>query len=189
VNGLETAVVHSPLATEKNFADPTPNADEKVNDKPNGNDNDEELADAGNGVIPDRPLQASPASDIFVDASSPKGEDVPAAVGLMQEKGVKEDKVDDKIDAPVPSTVELNVNGPDIPDKAKTNGEINGAHVNGVVENEKVDPNAQALEEKEIEETDRRQYVGDCTWEEKTWKELVRLREDMFWARVGGFRS
>jgi hypothetical protein len=28
-------------------------------------------------------------------------------------------------------------------------------------------------------------YVGDGTWEERTWKELTRLREDMFWARVG----
>jgi len=28
-------------------------------------------------------------------------------------------------------------------------------------------------------------YVGDGTWEERTWKELTRLREDMFWARIG----
>jgi Rab guanine nucleotide exchange factor SEC2 len=31
-------------------------------------------------------------------------------------------------------------------------------------------------------------YIGDVTWEERTWKEVVRLREDMFWARVGGLR-
>ncbi|KAF8635386.1 hypothetical protein AX15_000389 [Amanita polypyramis BW_CC] len=31
-------------------------------------------------------------------------------------------------------------------------------------------------------------YVGDATWEERTWKELVRLREDMFWARIGALR-
>ena len=31
-------------------------------------------------------------------------------------------------------------------------------------------------------------YVGDATWEERTWKEVVRLREDMFWARLGGLR-
>lgn len=30
--------------------------------------------------------------------------------------------------------------------------------------------------------------VGDSSWEERTWKELVRLREDMFWARIGGLR-
>ncbi|PCH35356.1 hypothetical protein WOLCODRAFT_139866 [Wolfiporia cocos MD-104 SS10] len=32
-------------------------------------------------------------------------------------------------------------------------------------------------------------YVGDGTWEERTWKELVRLREEMFWARIGGVRQ
>lgn len=31
-------------------------------------------------------------------------------------------------------------------------------------------------------------YVGEATWEERTWKELVRLREEMFWARIGGVR-
>lgn len=31
-------------------------------------------------------------------------------------------------------------------------------------------------------------YVGEATWEERTWKEIVRLKEDMFWARVGGWR-
>ena len=41
----------------------------------------------------------------------------------------------------------------------------------------------------ETEEMDKGQYVGDGCWEEKTWKELVRLREDMFWARLGGFRG
>jgi hypothetical protein len=31
-------------------------------------------------------------------------------------------------------------------------------------------------------------YVGDATWEERAWKELTRLREDMFYARIGGIR-
>ncbi|KAI9510324.1 proline-rich protein [Russula earlei] len=31
-------------------------------------------------------------------------------------------------------------------------------------------------------------YVSDGTWEERTWKELTRLREDMFWARLGSIR-
>lgn len=31
-------------------------------------------------------------------------------------------------------------------------------------------------------------YVGDATWEERAWKELIKLKEDMFWARVGGLR-
>ena len=47
----------------------------------------------------------------------------------------------------------------------------------------------QDSEEKKDEEEDREAYVGDVTWEERTWKELVRLREDMFWARIGAVRS
>lgn len=31
-------------------------------------------------------------------------------------------------------------------------------------------------------------YVGNSTWEERTWQELVKLREEMFWARIGGLR-
>ncbi|KAJ3777721.1 hypothetical protein FB446DRAFT_680534 [Lentinula raphanica] len=31
--------------------------------------------------------------------------------------------------------------------------------------------------------------VGDSTWEEQTWREIVRLKEVMFWARVGGMES
>lgn len=32
------------------------------------------------------------------------------------------------------------------------------------------------------------QYVGEATWEERSWKEIVRLREEMFWARIGCVR-
>lgn len=31
-------------------------------------------------------------------------------------------------------------------------------------------------------------FVSDGSWEERTWKEIVRLKEDMFWARIGGVR-
>ncbi|KAG2154193.1 uncharacterized protein EDB93DRAFT_187376 [Suillus bovinus] len=36
--------------------------------------------------------------------------------------------------------------------------------------------------------SDEEGYAGDATWEDRTWKEIVRLKEDMFWARVGGVR-
>ena len=36
---------------------------------------------------------------------------------------------------------------------------------------------------------DSKNYVSDATWEERTWKEIVRLREDMFWARIGAIRG
>jgi hypothetical protein len=32
------------------------------------------------------------------------------------------------------------------------------------------------------EGADSEVYVADTTWEERTWKELVKLKEDMFWA-------
>ena len=32
-------------------------------------------------------------------------------------------------------------------------------------------------------------FASDATWEERTWKVLVRLKEDMFWARIGGIRA
>ncbi|KAG6831410.1 hypothetical protein H0H87_005231 [Tephrocybe sp. NHM501043] len=32
-------------------------------------------------------------------------------------------------------------------------------------------------------------HVGEATWEERTWKEIVRLKEEMFWARIGGTRQ
>jgi hypothetical protein len=44
-----------------------------------------------------------------------------------------------------------------------------------------------SLESKNVGE-DGEVYIGDTTWEERTWKEVVKLREDMFWARVGGLR-
>ncbi|KAF5348442.1 hypothetical protein D9757_012786 [Collybiopsis confluens] len=32
-------------------------------------------------------------------------------------------------------------------------------------------------------------YIGSTTWEERTWKEVIRLKEGMFWARVGGVQA
>ncbi|TCD71905.1 hypothetical protein EIP91_000037 [Steccherinum ochraceum] len=40
-------------------------------------------------------------------------------------------------------------------------------------------------EEEEEEDEYQGTYVGDASWEERTWKELVRLREDMYYARIG----
>ncbi|THH06014.1 hypothetical protein EW145_g4376 [Phellinidium pouzarii] len=63
----------------------------------------------------------------------------------------------------------------------------------GSDENEKVDD---MHEKQERPREDRRgvdadspgSFVDEATWEERTWKEIVRLREDMFWARLGGLR-
>ena len=40
----------------------------------------------------------------------------------------------------------------------------------------------------EVKDEEAGAFVGETTWEERTWKEIVRLREEMFWARIGGLR-
>lgn len=205
MNGPESAIVaQAPSATEKMSvvdSTTTTKADEKVDDKPNGNNNNNGDPASSNMIVADHP---SRSPDILVvDVLGPKSnEDVQADVGevVQQKKGVKEDSKTMIALSVVPSFESTAVNMLDNnPNEAKTNinnEEINYSsnhnHVNGVVavedgegkEEEKVDSKV-ALE---TEETDKGQYVGDGSWEEKTWKELVRLREDMFWARVGGFR-
>ncbi len=47
---------------------------------------------------------------------------------------------------------------------------------------------AEPIEVEKVSELDTRMYVGIATWEERTWRELMKLREEMFWARVGGVR-
>lgn len=60
---------------------------------------------------------------------------------------------------------------------------ILGNHTNGTAGDSTV-----AVPSQTDEGADSEVYVGDTTWEERTWKELVKLKEDMFWARVGGLR-
>lgn len=85
-------------------------------------------------------------------------------------------------------------------------GPVNGGGVNGVAPlavagaKEKITPVAEESEKENISVdvnvgekgqgagVDGEVYVGEATWEERTWKELVKLREDMFWARIGGVR-
>ncbi|VDB88792.1 unnamed protein product [Peniophora sp. CBMAI 1063] len=45
-----------------------------------------------------------------------------------------------------------------------------------------------AVEEPEELAPDGTPFVRGASWEARAWKELIRLREDMFWARVGGVR-
>ena len=125
----------------------------------------------------------SPESDLYVDAPTP-GE--PMADEQAEEKAG--DDEDDKrtIVEELDSAVE----------KAVVNGVLTEEpiHVNGVQEEgEVVDAEEARLEEEEQTKKEEEKtgvtYVGDATWEEKTWKEIVRLREDMFWARMGGVRE
>lgn len=51
-----------------------------------------------------------------------------------------------------------------------------------------VDASSEVEPLESISEDESGMYVGSSTWEERTWKELVKLREEMFWARIGGLR-
>jgi hypothetical protein len=154
---------------------------------------------------------SSEGSDVFVDTPTP-GE-VEAAVGQVAEgvsgpaekadetSQAQEDDEDKAtvVDVPIgdkPAT-------PEKPSEPETGAE--DSRVPLVAERITDEPvpatedEADRVKKEEADEEDQKRrekdekykagYVGDGTWEEKTWKELVRLREDMFWARVGGFRD
>ncbi|KAF8155776.1 hypothetical protein B0H34DRAFT_798897 [Crassisporium funariophilum] len=177
-----------------------------------GGDKDEgKKADAGEPatVVPDRSTMVSPASDEFVDAAetATPGNEVEEPVispiksvaeQTSKEAEATEQAPTDVIKAPEP----LSSGG--LASKAQRQSMIGvseeekGFAAESVAEAEVAaaekyqelkDEEERRRIEKEKEEKYRYGYVGDATWEERTWKELVRLREDMFWARVGGFKD
>lgn len=50
-------------------------------------------------------------------------------------------------------------------------------------------PSVNTASTEQSSSTEGEGFASDATWEERTWKELVRLKEDMFWARIGGIRA
>lgn len=103
--------------------------------------------------------------------------DAPVAAEEVSEKP---EKSEEPAPAPAPAAVEEpHINGDAAPEP--TVAESNSGESVTVTDSE---PEKEAEKEAEKEE-DNGQYVGDATWEERTYKELVRLREDMFWARIG----
>jgi hypothetical protein len=130
--------------------------------------------------------QGSPVSDVYVDAPTPA--DAIDDERVVDEKPEEKDG-DDEDDKR--TVVEARSSVGSAAEKPAVNGTLTEepVHVNGVQES-----GDEAIEEeertrKEKEEKARVVYVGDSTWEERTWKEIVRLREDMFWARIGGVRE
>ncbi|KAJ3487796.1 hypothetical protein NLI96_g3298 [Meripilus lineatus] len=93
----------------------------------------------------------------------------------QDESVVSEKTEDEALTPPPPPAYESGPDQPEIQDIKKPIAGSEEEKENGVVD------------EPEPEQ-DNGLYVGDSTWEERTWKELVRLREEMFWARIGGLR-
>jgi len=99
--------------------------------------------------------------------------------------------------APVPASTAEAAPGPE---KNVTVGDVEGP-VNGATATAVCDPLPLSASEgdgcpsvdtastKHSSSTEGEGFASDATWEERTWKELVRLKEDMFWARIGGIRA
>ncbi|RPD61345.1 hypothetical protein L227DRAFT_524503 [Lentinus tigrinus ALCF2SS1-6] len=111
------------------------------------------------------PEQIPSAEEDPVPDAQPQSE-APAGVSEEAEEAAKEEA------APAADAKEIHVNGDVSPADAVSVPESNST----------VEPEAEAKDEERLDDG---QYVGDATWEERTYKELIRLREEMFWARIG----
>lgn len=67
----------------------------------------------------------------------------------------------------------------------KADRTVSGASVEGSSEG----PTWEMQGAKTTDKDDQAQYVGTSTWEERTWRELVRIQKDMFYARIGAVHS
>ncbi|KAF8068773.1 proline-rich protein [Lyophyllum atratum] len=156
-------------------------------------------------------------SEVFVDAETtldPVAEEKENKEASADADSKPVQKVEEKEKAEdVPSATDPGVNGAD----AKPSGKIEDTNEEAVKGDEKkVEEKEATVEEptpmspedekeksvvvaKNVKSNDdddetkaddeKEAYVGDATWEERTWKEIIRLREEMFWARVGGLRQ
>ncbi len=120
------------------------------------------------------PVTAEPESLARAEAEETPSADVPppsdASAAAVGEGSTKTEET------PAADAEESHLNGDVPPADAVSLSESNATAVVAV---------PVAEEAKDERSQDNGQYVGDSTWEERTYKELVRLREEMFWARVG----
>ena len=73
---------------------------------------------------------------------------------------------------------------PSVPDRAHTSHAENTGRSSTEME-----PFMDTSSSKQASSSDGEGFAGDTTWEERTWKEVVRLKEEMFWTRVGCMRE
>ncbi|KAI1794421.1 hypothetical protein LXA43DRAFT_1080850 [Ganoderma leucocontextum] len=132
--------------------------------------------------------ESLPTSDGPTAAPTPEPEAAPAAVPVDVLKERLDTVLESKTSTPAEEKVVL-VNGdaesvpsepecvPEVPPLAYAAGQVH-ANANG----DKKDGASSVAEESD---NYNGLYVSDATWEERTYKELVRLREEMYWARIG----
>lgn len=122
-------------------------------------------------------IDSSLASEQSVPENSSEGSKEVAEEPVTYNTVNEKDQADTKSLSAPSSVDDKSSEGPSSP-----TGTIVGNHINGNIEKNVAAPSQTA------EGTDGEAYVGNATWEERTWKELVKLREDMFWARIGALR-
>ncbi|SJK98574.1 uncharacterized protein ARMOST_01842 [Armillaria ostoyae] len=142
-------------------------------------------------VAEERPSTPEPPTTEPSEKPGPESDVVVAEENAPTPEGVEEAKLSssegnesDAPSSPTPSHVNGKVDFGDrnVPPASDDEHEKFESPVESVPESD------DEKEELDDEDENKEVYIGDTTWEERTWKELVRIKEDMFWARVGGLR-
>ena len=140
------------------------------------------------------------SADPIPEADARKASEVaPPETKSREAEGDGDEGVDVVQEATVPQVTSLPA--PTAPGTAKDVTVGDGGVVNGTsatVVSDHLQPPASeddsctsvhTVSTKQSSNTEGEGFAGDVTWEDRTWKVLVTLKEDMFWARIGGIRA
>jgi hypothetical protein len=137
-----------------------------------------------NGILTDSPIEALESGELSKEATEASPEPKVSIPERTSQESVADNVTRSNTDAKDQAETErLLTPSPSDENPSSPTSTITGNHINGTNKNPTAAPPSQTEEH-----TDSEVYIGDATWEERTWKELVKLKEDMFWARVGGLR-
>jgi hypothetical protein len=153
------------------------------------------VPEAQSGVAPPPPSTQNGVPTEVEEAPKVAGEDnaVLEVKAVEAASAVEADPVKEENTAFKNETIAATDSSPSVPSESKASDEVTTPAPPPIADTpapapqvvtKDVEPNI--TEEPVSEYTEI--YVGDATWEERAWKELTRLREDMFYARIGGIR-
>ncbi|KAJ3782323.1 hypothetical protein GGU10DRAFT_275813 [Lentinula aff. detonsa] len=161
---------------------------------------EEVIKEEGESDDVDEKLDVAQETDAVSNSMQEDGMAEDASVEEKEKQEGQEQGQGEKIEAAVDSTENIREH-----DGTKAKGHDNETETTTTTDNDETTPAANDIEAtnasaevKEISgsspDSEKRvallyTAVGDTTWEERTWREIVRLKEVMFWARVGGMES
>lgn len=135
---------------------------------------DEESDSPATEIVTASPTTTPPSLPVEGEEKAPNP-DAPVTNGIVAK--------DNGDVSQVVETKKVHINGDTLKDEDKKAVVVNGTGT------KRSSINGDSAQEEKEEQVPQEVYIGDATWEERTWKELVKLREDMFWARIGGLRD